>query len=421
MNKSKLILFLKENFWFFLSFGFTKGAVFIAPLLLAEVLTKEEFGLFEYSLAGLGFIINALINLGIPAAYPYFIVKQEQNNFLNTFRLHPFLLGIVFVANQILWLVGIPEKVYLSLNVAYIVANQVYYSTILKSHRKPIKAIFFDSGIYILSLLCFALIWLSNRINGIQIIHFALFFYGLYFLIRAVIAWVKTTRTKFWSQYQLLLKYALPVMTGSFFIFLITASGRILMEFFFGLETVAIYGFYYRLAAVVVVIYQMVSILFFRDLYTRDPLTLDRYYALFFGSIGTLALLLTVVLPLFLPMISQFFEESWPENKGLYFLLSGQMTFWIATALNSSIIDRENQAGKNNRLFAILIGVSLLFFALAPIEDLELLVLTHCSIVWLAALIQYYSLSRAGVLFRRSASVLIGYYILLLVTYFSLF
>lgn len=417
MEITKALRFVRGKGLFLVGFVFTKGSVFLVPLLLAETLSAEEFGLFEYSLAGLGFVINALINLGVPASYPYFIVRKKKSDLLNAFSLHPMVLSSVFVFNQIGLLFGLSEKIYLSLNVAYIIANQVNYSIRLKSESRPVSAIFYDSGIYLVALVCLILFWTGIAPASLELIKSAIFIYALYYLVRAIWFFVREEKERIWERYQILLKYAVPVMFGSFLIFLITSSGRILVEHFFGMESVAVYGFYYRLSAVVVVIYQMVSILFFRDLYTANPKKLDKYYSLFFLFIGSLSLLVFYLTPLFMPLISDFYAGTIADHRTDYFLLSGQMLMWIATALNSSIIDRENQAGINNWRFLILIAATLLLLFLLQGITLQHLILLHSIVIWFAAIVQYYSLYRVGVEFRRSAAVLTAFLLVIVAIY----
>ena len=75
---SSIFQFIKGKIWFFLSFVISKGVVFLAPLLVAELLSKEDFGILEYALAGLGMVLNTIVNAGVPAAYPYFKLKDTQ-------------------------------------------------------------------------------------------------------------------------------------------------------------------------------------------------------------------------------------------------------------------------------------------------------------------------------------------------------
>ena len=123
--------------------------------------------------------------------------------------------------------------------------------------------------------------------------------------------------------------------------------------------------------------------------------------------------------PFFLASLSDFFKETFAFYKKVYFLLSAQMVMWIATALNSSIIDRENLVKNNNYKFLVLvlIGVFVLLFMKTNLT-LELLVFIHYTIIFIATLIQYHSLVKGGISFVNAKRVLIMVYILTTGYYF---
>ncbi|MCL5127262.1 hypothetical protein [Algibacter sp. L4_22] len=417
------IQFVKAKFWFFVTFVFSKGIVYLAPLILAEILTKEDFGILEYALAGLGMVVNALVSMGVPGGYPYFILRLKKLSIRNGFYLHPIWLLLLFTLNQLsFFFLSLKPELYLAFNISYIIANQVFYSTQLKSHEYSTKAIFLDSGVYLVLAIQIVLFKLNLLELSIKSINITIALYALVYGFIAIYRFYKVKKHEITFHYKSILKYSLNVMMGTFFIFLITSSGRILAEYFFTFEEVAVYSFYYRLSAVVVMIYQMISIVFFKKIYTLDPKILDKYYSLFFVGIAILSFIIFTISPFILNPLSSFFKDNYIKNKEVYFLLSSQMVMWIATALNSSIIDRENLAKKNNAFFLSLIVMScgsLLF--LKDILSLELLVLIHYSIIFIACLIQYFTLSRKSIYFKKSITVLVISYLVSLGVYLFVF
>ena len=145
---------MRKNLIFLFSFSLAKGIVFLAPLLLADILTGKDFGVLEYSLAGIGMLLNAVMNLGVQGAYPYFIIRKKMAKLKNGFSLHPLWLTLFFIGNQIIYFsfkrYGL--EIYLAINISYIIANQMFFSTKLKSHSNIFRAVFLDAGIYILLL-----------------------------------------------------------------------------------------------------------------------------------------------------------------------------------------------------------------------------------------------------------------------------
>ncbi len=403
-----VVSLIQRYFLFSLSFVFTKGTVYFVPLLLADILSTNDYGVLEYALAGLGFVLNALINLGIPSGYPYFVLKLSNNSVLNGFKLHPLWLLLLLVINQLAYLIfNFSIELYLAFNVAYIIASQELYSIQLKSHEKPTRAIFLDSGVYIVLLLLIGLQQLNVlSINIVTISNFILL-YASFYAVKGIYDYIKCSKAHNVENYKTILKYSFNIMIATFLIFLITSSGRILAEYFFGYDEVAIYGFYFRLAAIVVMVYQMVNIIFFKKIYTVNPEVLDKYYSLFFVFIIVGAFLIFVISPYIMTGLSGFFKGTYEVYKPVYFLLSAQMVMWIATALNSNIIDRENLAKANNVRFFVLILLGIMAMIVFKNQlTLQLMVFIHYSIIFMACLIQYYSLNKKSIRFKKAAFVL---------------
>ena len=224
---------IKENLLFFCSFLFTKGVVFLIPIVLADVLPAISYGKLEYALAGLGFVLNALLNLGVPGAYPYFNLRLKETNLSNGFYLHHAWLFLLFAINQVAFLIfQIPTELYLSFNVAYIMANQIYFSTKHKSHNKPTTAIFLNSGIYLLLLIIYALSLVGLFELTLEIINLLFLAYASIYAVWGIILLVNSPKENIFKKYQKILKYGFHIMIGSFLIFLLTASGRIMVEYF---------------------------------------------------------------------------------------------------------------------------------------------------------------------------------------------
>ncbi|WP_417200970.1 lipopolysaccharide biosynthesis protein [Bizionia sp.] len=412
--------FLKQYAIFGVVFMVAKATVYFIPLLLADVLTKSDFGVLEYALAGLGMIVNTIINLGVPGAYPYFILREEKVELKPAFKLHAVILFIPFALNQVLYFFfNLDVVFYLAFNISYIIANQVFYSTQLKSHEKSTPSVIIDSGIYLVLLVAYVLDKLNLLDVNLQLINVFVLTYSLVYVVYGIINYYKVKEEATLLGYKTILKFSIHLLISTFLIFLITTSGRILVELFFDFETVGIYAFYFRLSAVVVMIHQVINIAFFKKIYTFNPEVLDKYFYLFFIFIFCLSVVIQFIAPFIITHFSDYFNDTYQAYKTVYFLLSAQMVMWIASALNSNIIDRENLASKNNIKFLILVFISiLLFYAVQNYLTLALLTFLHMSIIFVACLLQYSSLYSKGIYFKKSAITLIIIYFITSVYYF---
>ena len=406
---SKIVRFLKEKAWFFFSFALAKGIVFLAPLLVAEILSKDDFGVLEYALAGLGMLLNTFVNAGVPAAYPYFKLRERDAQINHAFDLHYIWLLLFFICTQLSYVfVGFSTHYYIALNVAYVISNQVFVSTQLKTNEKISFAVFIDSGMYIVLLLFFVLSYFNIVDPEIQTFSNIIICYAFVYVI---LAFKKTKVIKtpnLLVNYRKILSYSVHVLIGGLLIYFITVSGRILIEFFINdFEKVGVYAYYWRVSAVVVMLYQVINIAFFKKMYTVDPKNLDLYFALCFLVLTVISVISFLCTPLFLAHFSTYFASTIKEYKPIYFLLSIQMIFWIATALLSNIIDREKLAFKNNPLFILLlITFIIVLYVLKEGLQLETFTLIHMTVVFVASVIQVFTLTRKKIFFKKSLTAL---------------
>lgn len=405
---------LKKHALFGFVFTIAKGTVYFTPLLLADYLSGEDFGILEYALAGLGMIVNTVINMGVPGAYPYFVLRKKSNFLNNAFSLHPIILMVPFVVNQIVYFVcHLGISYYLAFNVSFIIANQMFYSTQLKSHEKPVPAVLLDSGIYIM-LLLYLITWKFSSLRvDIEGITKVVFFYAILYVIFGVYQIYQADKDRILRKYLKVLKFGVHLLVSTFMIFLITTSGRILVEFFFDFEEVGVYAFYFRLSAVVVMIHQIINIVFFKKIYTLDPRVLDKYFNVFFIIIFVLTLCSFFLAPLVLNRFSGYFIQTYSSNRAVYFLLSVQMVMWIGTALNSNVINRENLASRNNKSLGFLLVASILvLFLLKERLTLPLLTLVHFSVIFFTCICQFLNLYQKGIYFKKSIVTLSSIYLL---------
>ncbi|MFY0603971.1 MAG: hypothetical protein JXQ93_08475 [Flavobacteriaceae bacterium] len=410
---------MKKNIGFFISFCIAKGMVFLAPILLADILTERDFGVLEYALAGVGMLINAFISLGVSGAYPYYILKQKNFEIKPGFALHPIWLLLFFLVNQILFYAFslYTIEIYMAVNISYIIANQQFFSTKFKSHENIFKAVFLDAGIYILLMIFIILYLLKLMPLNVDNINKGIFIYALFFGAYGVYDLIKTKKERIFTYYKKILKFSFHLLISSSFLFLLSVSGRILTKHFFDYETTGVYGFYFRLAAIVVMIYQVISIRFFKDIYTVVPEKLDKYFSTFYLFIFSLSVVIYIITPYIVPHFSVFFSETYIENKTVFFIIFCQMTMWIATALNSNIVDREGLAKKNNFYYLALLIISIIILYLMR-DQMTLLRLTFIlySIFFLANLSQFLVLYLKKIIFKKSMISLIIIYIISCIT-----
>ena len=359
-------------------------------------------------------LLNAIINLGVPGAYPYFILKTKNTYVREGFYIHPLWLSFYFLANQVFYFSTdlYDQGIYMAINISYIVANQLFYSVQLKSNERIYSAVLLDAGIYML-LAGFSLGYLLEIIKlTINNISFGILIYAILYLLVALINLIKANKKEILEKYKKIIRFSIHLLISSVFLFALTVSGRVLAKHFFGYEESGLYGFYYRLAAIVVMIYQVISIRYFKDLYTIDLKKLDKYFSLFFAFIFGTSLIGYFVSPYIVPYFSEYYVETIQHNGVLFFIIFAQMTMWIGTALNSNIVDREGLAKTCNWYFLGIFIVSIgVLWSMKTSMNLTSLSFVIYTVFFITNLIQYFTLYRKKVFFKRSSIFLTLVYI----------
>lgn len=391
---------LSKLSWFTLVFGFVKLNAFTAALFLSNfVASVADYGLFEYALT-IGFMVAIPLGFGLNGAYPFFNIKLGKKDYKSVFYFHGLLMGGLMLS-----LFGIhefiheflPTKYVFALLIGGIVSVQALSSSILKSHEVLVRAVIFDGGLFIALNAYNLWLYLSGGLFDVENLQtcFAIYLFcltsGYGFLF-----WQEQSDFSF-KKYFEALKFGKHIILSAFLIICLTGSARIFIERFLDLETVGYYGIYFRFAAVTVMLHQIVNIVFFKKMYQAEARFLDRYFAFFLQILVLVALVLWQIIP---PVFSEFItllQNSYETYQSLYLILSFQMIFWIALALNENIIYREELSKLMNKgLVFIIIGMAGVMFALYQLSLLDIfsLALTNMAAIFLATEYQFSLLKR---------------------------
>jgi len=352
-----LIEFLRNRWFFFIVFALSKASVFFAPLLLSNVLTKQNYGTFEYAV-NLAFIGAAIVGLGVKSAYPYFILKRKYKSLRNGFKFHYvylLFLNVLLLITVILW--SNKTEYILTILFIYTLSNQGLISLIRKSNEKIVSAVIVDSLFYIALILAVIYSIISGNKSLTVVVTFSSL-YALAYLIYALSCLGVLTHENY-KKHNKLIKYGKNVLVSGLLILLIANSGRLLVEYFFNDKgLIAVFSFYFRMASFVLIFHQVVSILFFKKIYTFKLDKLDAFLFKFMALVALFAIISYFLVPLVGVYYFKLFE-TFEQYRMVYLIFCFQMYFWILLANNESVIYRENLAHKMNIGF-----IGLIFFFL---------------------------------------------------------
>ncbi|WP_422349615.1 hypothetical protein [Flagellimonas sp.] len=370
-------------------------------------MTKDEYGKVEYALGGLGFIINTILGFGIPASYAFFVLKKGDLKSKTGYSLYILFLSIYFLLIQVLFPL-VPRHIYLSLVISFILANQVYYSYVFKAEGKGIYATLMDSGVYIVILL----VILGSTIVGSKIDLDSFFApmltYSAAFVVKGIYDNRKLILTKALLQLKKIVSYSLHLLIGAFGIILLLNSGRFILEFYSDkFEEIGIFGFYLRISGISLVIFQMLFILYFKEMYVRSIKYLDKIFSFFLIFMLLYSITSLYVLPLILDRFSQFFGETFSSNRTLFSTLTFFTFFWTGYNLVSNIVVREGLAKNYNSYLLVIVALFTIALILVPGINVKIFSMIQLIIGALVVFTQQILLFRKGYFLSRTTYTLI--------------
>jgi len=375
-----------------------KSTVLIAPLLLTRVMTIQDYGLVEYSIAW-ATPFTVLLALGMGGAVPYFLIKRRNPRYAQVFENYVVLMGILQVTALLFYLTHLlPLRPYLIALVSFVSVMQAIYAAKYKVDSSPVLASAAESCLYIALFLLAGLLWCVPQRWGVP--GFAL----VLNILSGAIALtslrnsrpdVKLRHTLF--RFSAAVRFGLPLIAASVLLGVLSSGGRMLAGHFFPIVDVGIYGFLYRATAMTLVVYQIVSTVFFRSLYEAEGDELDRYFSALFMLMFLLGAMSFTVGPF---ILARFFANYWYSGfdmLAIYLVLATHSVYWCGAAMLEMVLYREKLGASLLYISAVSILLLLICaFVLQHFHALTLIRLcqTHLGAMFVAFIAQLILLNR---------------------------
>ena len=301
------------------SFLFAKLSVLIAPFLLFEIASHEEFSAIEFSIS-VATAICALLSCAAGSTIPYMILRRGIESFARVVWAYASLItltgAVLCVAAYLL------SSLSLQLTVAMCTISTVATlgSAFFKTTHHPSIAVFLESVLYVI-LLCFAIhaALAGDRIK-LNMLSAILFIPAI-----AIMAMV-WSRAKQWKlsitrstrQARVALAFMGPVALSSTLSVVLMQSGRYISATADTPDVLAVFSIFLRVAFTALVIQQFVLVFGFREMYQRTANDFDVFVLKIFLAILGFHLLvfMTAVTPLtdlLLPNLASAIESYLPE------------------------------------------------------------------------------------------------------------
>lgn len=351
---------------FVAGFGVARTLLFVAPILLANLLPLDRYGQFElaHSYAAIGAMI---FGLGLASTVPLIRLRDEIEGRWDSLLLLGALLGgscIGIAMLMALWFGAfsvVPVLTGLSMGALML---QGLWATSLKSDGRSTTAVFVEAGFWSMALLGAWLIALSGDQLPQATISLVLLTYGLG-LLALTVNQLRRYRAEeasgaiALSDLRRNVALGLPLMLTSVMTVVISSSGRLVLGQTSGVELVALYAVLYRSTALPLVAHQVLIIGFFRDIFSWSDEMLRARASVIVLGVGAMVVAFWLLEPHLGWLFGQRFEETIATYRTEGLMLLVQTILWSAIALNDLINSRLQIAGRVIWVTAPYLAISL--------------------------------------------------------------
>jgi hypothetical protein len=347
-----------------LSFGVGRGSSFLFPIAFAAVSPVDEYGRFELSLA-LATFCSIPLDLGIAGSLPYFVLRRKRLIAVSAAALYALIVQVAgFAAASSLMVFGAQREALICLFASILMAQGVAGST-ARSTGRPKRAFLFDSALYTGGLIGLGFFLVAARatprLTGLSVVWFAV----AVLLMGSHIATVREHKSSLAALVRRLrpmFTFGVRIALGTLMATALVLMGRGLSGVLLGDESAGVFGFYFRVASLPLIVHGFLQTMLFKDVYGRtsaDAIRLMNKLLIMVAaaSVGVLAVFFVVA-----PNLGSFAAFAPLRNVGLLAIMCSTVVTWAATAQQELLINQEALALK---MVFPLAGIIALFGAIS--------------------------------------------------------
>lgn len=402
---------------YLLNFGLARGALFGAPLLLANLLATQDYGQLEMALATAS-LLASTATLGTASVVPLVLLRDERNATLAGIIVHH--LGVVVICALVGLMagaVGAGSSWSFAALLTATLALQSLGSTHLKTLGHSDQSVMLDAGLFGLMAVSALLASLTGLVSPRQVIWWMTALYCTALFVYYSHSASRLRAESLQINWFAAIRAGLPLMLGGIVSMLVTTSGRLGTGLLAGPAMTADYAALARATALPIVMHQVILIAKFRHLFTASDREVERATTTVVCLVGLSAVGFWIFSPwLSLPLGSAF-SRAWQNHHLPALWILSQSVLWSAIALNDLVITRHQLMA---RLLPVTGGGLLLALGLGWLAlrytgvTLENFVFTHGLIMLAFYLIQSGVMHAHKIRAWRTWSCAVGAYVLLI-------
>jgi O-antigen/teichoic acid export membrane protein len=347
---------------FVAGFGTARALLFLAPIVLANLLPLDHYGALELaqSYAAIGAL---LLGCGLPGTVPLIRLRDEIEGRWDTLLLLMALLagGCLLIALGTAIGLGSFYSVTVLVPLAIgVLMLQGLWATSLKSDGRSTTAVFVEAGFWAVAVIGAALWAFTGGYLSEATISATLLVYGVGLLIVTLHQFAHTRMGPIAVQdLRRNIALGLPLMLTSVLTVIISSSGRLVLGQTSGVEAVGLYAVLYRSTTLPLVGHQILIIGFFRQIFSWPDDMLRKRASVIVLGVSGMVVLFWLLEPYLGWLLGNRFAETFIIYRTEGLILLVQTILWSAIALNDLINSRLQIAGRVTRITAPVLVVGL--------------------------------------------------------------
>ena len=257
---------------FSIAFFFGKGMQFIAPLILANILTLQQYGKIEFAMS-VSLSIVSIASFGAFTFIPRSIVQKEKWISKNLIYAYLLVISFIFILLSLILNNSEPSKLFKIIFIfSGILLLQGGLSATLKSQQRRSLAMVLDSMLWIAILISsLGIAAQIFSINGSSLYMVCM----TYFTILVIFIWKNIDQAHIFKG-NLNIRYfkvGARIIIIGFSSVAIAVSGRFLAGLVFDLEQVGHYSALYRVSIIPIICHQFIILYLYRYAYLSKSVT----------------------------------------------------------------------------------------------------------------------------------------------------
>ena len=336
------------------SFGVARGSLFLAPIVLGNLLSPRDYGTLEFAQAAAA-IGAPLLAMGTAGVVPLVLVRNLASASWSAILLHHATGAALLISVALICLLtGLSTVVWLTALVTAVIVLQTLWSVALKSQGRGEASLFVDSGFWgvltIAAMLATALavsaadrwLWVVATVAAYAILLVSWTLWRLF----------KTKAAPNALRYSSTLQAGLPLMLASLMAVLATTSGRFGIGLLSTPEVVADYAILFRATALPIVIHQLIVVARYRQIFELSATALEQKLPVIVGSVLISVVAFWLLSGVGHHLLGNAFSSAFSRHRSEGLLILSQCVLWSAIALNDLVNARNQTAGAVVRVTA---------------------------------------------------------------------